>query len=47
MEYRLLGSTGVEVSALSLGTMLFGTATDEEESARHLRAQSRRRHQPV
>ncbi len=34
MEYRLLGSTGVEVSALSLGTMLFGTATDEEESAR-------------
>jgi aryl-alcohol dehydrogenase-like predicted oxidoreductase len=28
MEYRELGRTGVTVSAVTLGTMLFGTATD-------------------
>jgi len=29
MDYRLLGSSGCAVSALSLGTMTFGTETDE------------------
>jgi aryl-alcohol dehydrogenase-like predicted oxidoreductase len=33
MEYRSLGRTGVQISALSLGTMLFGGATDEQEAA--------------
>jgi aryl-alcohol dehydrogenase-like predicted oxidoreductase len=30
MEYRLMGSTGVSVSRLCLGTMTFGKETDEE-----------------
>jgi aryl-alcohol dehydrogenase-like predicted oxidoreductase len=30
MEYRPLGSSGVSVSTLALGTMTFGTETDEE-----------------
>jgi len=33
MEYRLLGSTGVKVSALCMGTMTFGREADEETSA--------------
>ena len=33
MEYRLLGSTGVEVSQLCFGTMSFGGDADEETSA--------------
>ncbi len=33
MEYRYLGSTGVKVSALCLGTANFGDPTTEEESA--------------
>ena len=32
MEYRTLGSSGVSVSTLALGTMTFGTETDEEAS---------------
>lgn len=36
MNYRLLGKTGVKVSALCLGTMAFGGAADEQESARML-----------
>ena len=32
MEYRTLGSSGVSVSTLALGTMTFGTETDEEGS---------------
>lgn len=34
MEYRLLGRTGVRVSPLCMGTMTFGDAADEAESAR-------------
>ncbi len=34
MEYRTLGRTGVEVSRLCLGTMMFGGQTDEAESIR-------------
>ena len=33
MEYRLLGSTGVQVSQLCFGTMSFGGDADEETSA--------------
>ncbi len=33
MEYRNLGRTGVKVSALCLGTMMFGRRTEERESA--------------
>jgi Aldo/keto reductase family len=32
MEYRSLGRTGVQVSALCLGGMLFGAQTDEAEA---------------
>jgi aryl-alcohol dehydrogenase-like predicted oxidoreductase len=32
MNYRILGSTGVRVSPLCLGTMMFGGATDEPHS---------------
>ncbi len=34
MEYRSLGRTGVRVSKLCLGCMMFGRRTDEEESIR-------------
>jgi aryl-alcohol dehydrogenase-like predicted oxidoreductase len=34
MEYRLLGRSGVQVSALCLGTMNFGSATPEPEAVR-------------
>ena len=34
MEYRTLGSAGVKVSPLCLGTMMFGGPTGEEESVR-------------
>jgi aryl-alcohol dehydrogenase-like predicted oxidoreductase len=36
MEYRYLGSTGLKVSELCLGTMLFGGATDEQTAHRML-----------
>ncbi len=32
MDYRTLGSSGVSVSTLALGTMTFGAETDEEAS---------------
>ncbi len=32
MEYRMLGATGAVVSTLALGTMTFGTETDEDGS---------------
>src|SRR5829696_2448659 len=38
MEYRLLGRSGCSVSALALGTMTFGTETDEEASRAQLDA---------
>jgi len=34
MEYRQLGKSGLSVSPLCLGTMMFGDRTDERESAR-------------
>ncbi|MFO1022686.1 MAG: aldo/keto reductase [Planctomycetales bacterium] len=34
MEYRRLGGSGIKVSPLCLGTMMFGGATAEEESIR-------------
>jgi aryl-alcohol dehydrogenase (NADP+) len=34
MDYRRLGSSGLKVSPLCLGTMLFGGATEEAEAAR-------------
>ena len=34
MDYRALGASGVRVSPISLGTMLFGSRTDEAEAAR-------------
>ncbi len=34
MDYRFMGSTGVRVSQLCLGTMTFGTTADEEMSGR-------------
>ena len=34
MEYRALGRTGVQVSQICLGTMMFGGKTDREESIR-------------
>jgi len=34
MEYRKLGNSGVKVSPLCLGTMMFGDRTDEKEAAR-------------
>ena len=38
MEYRSLGRTGVQVSALCLGCMNFGWGTEEDESARIMHA---------
>ena len=32
MEYRFLGSTGVRVSPICLGTMMFGGRTTESDS---------------
>src|SRR5512134_1045916 len=32
MEYRNLGRTGVKVSSLCLGTMMFGRSTNEQDS---------------
>ena len=32
MEYRNLGNAGVKVSRLCLGTMMFGGATNEQDS---------------
>ena len=46
MEYRTLGSSGVSVSTLALGTMTFGTETDEEASPRPARPVRRGRRQP-
>ncbi len=34
MEYRALGASGLKVSPICLGTMLFGSRTDEIEAAR-------------
>ena len=37
MHYRNLGHSGVKVSPLCLGTMMFGGPTDEETAAPHRR----------
>src|SRR5262245_282172 len=34
MRYRVLGSSGLRVSEISLGTMMFGGPTDEAEARR-------------
>jgi aryl-alcohol dehydrogenase-like predicted oxidoreductase len=36
MDYRLLGATGLEVSELCLGAMMFGSRTDEQTSTQIL-----------
>jgi aryl-alcohol dehydrogenase-like predicted oxidoreductase len=36
MEYRLLGNTGVKVSARSLGTMMFGHGNTDESSCKRI-----------
>ncbi|MFD2081254.1 Predicted oxidoreductase [Actinopolymorpha cephalotaxi] len=36
MDYRLLGATGLEVSELCLGAMMFGSQTDEQTSTQIL-----------
>jgi aryl-alcohol dehydrogenase-like predicted oxidoreductase len=36
MDYRFLGATGVEISELCLGAMMFGNETDEQTSAQIL-----------
>ena len=38
MKHRYLGATGLKVSRLGLGTMLWGTDTDEHDAADQLRA---------
>jgi aryl-alcohol dehydrogenase-like predicted oxidoreductase len=38
MEYRSLGRTGIQVSELCLGTMNFGSSTDETESIKIIEA---------
>ena len=47
MEYRPLGRTGVQVSKLCLGTMMFGAwgNTDHDDSIRIIHARARRRDQ--
>ena len=37
MDYRNLGRSGLKVSPLCLGTMMFGGATDEADGAAHRR----------
>jgi aryl-alcohol dehydrogenase-like predicted oxidoreductase len=34
MDYRILGSSGLKVSPICLGTMMFGARTDEQEAGR-------------
>jgi aryl-alcohol dehydrogenase-like predicted oxidoreductase len=38
MDYRALGDSGLKVSPICLGTLLFGTRTDEAEAARIVRS---------
>ena len=38
MQYRQLGTTGLKVSEICLGTMIFGTDIDEQMSAAVLNA---------
>ena len=45
MEYRKLGRSGLKVSPLCLGTMMFGGPTDEPTSARIIARAQRRRDQ--
>ena len=47
MEYRPLGRTGVQVSKLCLGTMMFGAwgNDDHDDSIRIIHARARRRRQ--
>jgi len=33
MEYRFLGDTGIQVSALCMGTMTFGKEADKQTAA--------------
>ncbi len=43
MEYRKLGRSGLKVSPLCLGTMMFGDRTDYAEVARIVGSRARRR----
>lgn len=38
MEYRNLGTSGLRISPICLGTMMFGAATDEAEASRIMRS---------
>ena len=44
MEYRVLGRTGVKVSALALGTANFADPTPEEEARQILERAVKDRH---
>ena len=45
MEYRNLGRSGLKVSPICLGTMMFGGPTDEATAARIVASAARRGHQ--
>ena len=45
MQYRQLGRSGLKISPICLGTMMFGGPTDEATSSRIVAKSARGRHQ--